>query len=45
MSAIPFYGVAGNGAEQVGFLAMAMEMLDRLVDQHLRLLARAVGAE
>ena len=42
--AVPFRHVARNGAEQVGFVAMVFEMRDRLIDQHRRLLARALLA-
>ena len=35
-------GEAGDGAQQVGLRAEALEMLDRLVDQMRRLLARPI---
>ena len=42
---IPLDGEARDGAQQIGFLAMAGEMLDRLVDEQARLLPRALLAE
>ena len=42
---VAFDREAGDGAEQIGLGAVIGEMLDRLVDQILRLLARAVLPE
>ena len=41
---IAFHGEAGDGAEEVGLGAEALEMLGCLVDEQVRLLAGAVGA-
>src|SRR3546814_19399866 len=42
---IAFDGKAGNRAQQIGFLAKILEVTDRLIDQHFRLLPRAIDAE
>ena len=42
---IPLYREAGDGAQQVGFAAVARQMLDRLVDEEAGLLARPLFAE
>src|SRR3546814_3895209 len=42
---IAFDGKAGDGAQQIGFLAKILEVTDRLIDQYFRLLPRAIDAE
>ncbi len=42
---IALHREARDGAEQVGFLAEAVQMVDRLLDQQVGLPARAFGAE
>ena len=42
---VSVYSEAGNRAQQVGFLAMARQMLNSLVDEQGRLLPGALGAE
>ena len=42
---ISFYRESGDGAQQVGFAAVAGQMLDRLVDEEAGLLPRALLAE
>src|SRR3712207_121400 len=42
---IPLDGEAGDGAEEVRFGTEALEMLDRLADKHVGLLAGPVAAQ
>ena len=42
---IPLHREPGDGAEEVGLGAEALEMLDRLADEQIGLLAGPVGAE
>src|SRR3954469_15299085 len=44
-SVIALHRKARDGAQQVRFLAEALQMLDRLVDQEVRLAPRPFGAE
>src|SRR4051794_15113005 len=42
---VSLYREAGDGAKEIGLLAVAGEMFDRLVDQEARLLAGTFGAK
>src|SRR3954462_2453172 len=42
---VPLHGEAGDGAEEVGLLPIAIEILERLGDEQLRLSAGALPAE
>src|SRR6185369_4855389 len=44
-SVIPLYRKAGDRAQQIGFIAVLRQMLDRLVDEQARLMARPVFPE
>jgi hypothetical protein len=42
---VSFYRKAGDGAQEVGLVAVARQMLDRLIDEKARLLPGPLFAE